>query len=93
MKVFIIFLLVFFLAGGLYVTGPDNLFASDDNASEQEMIEDSEQQLEDAEDDNNIDTDDYLRILNEEGQDEAEPDDHNDDEQDYPDEKLIDDRG
>jgi len=101
MKVLIIFLMVFFLAGGLYVTGPDTLFASDDNAPEQELIQDGDQQLEDMEDENKADTDEDMRIMDEEGDDEAAPDDQmndqmddqNDDEKEYPDEKLIDDRG
>ncbi len=97
MKVLMIFFLVFFLSGSTWVTGPYNLFAAEDNNAEKEMIENDEQKLEEIEDENKIDMDDYLRILNEEGQEEATPVEERDDliyeEKEYPEDKLIDDRG
>ena len=97
MKVLMIFFLIFFLVGSTWITGSYNLYASEDNEVENEMIEDEEQKLEDIEDKNEVDTDDYLRIMNEERLEEGEPEEEMDDpdneEKEYPEDKLIDDRG
>ena len=98
MKVLMVFFLVFFLSGSTWVTGSYNLFALEDNEAEKEMInEGGEQELEGIEGEEKVDMDDYLRILNEEGQEEVAPEeernDLRDEEKEYPEDKLIDDRG
>jgi len=97
MKVVMIFFLVLFLSGSTWITGTYNLFASEDNEVEKEMIEDEEVKLEDSEDNNEVDTDEYLRIMNEESLEEGEPEEESDDpgneEKEFPEDKYIDDRG
>lgn len=97
MKAVLIFLILLIMAGSANIIGLDRLSASEATESEGEIIEDSNSELEGIEGEENVDMDDYLRVLEEERQGETEFEDQgeelNEDEKEYPNEKYVDDRG
>ena len=94
MKPVLIMCMVLLLTAGVYISGPEILFASDDNEVENEMSGVDGEEGENYSDEKTVDMNDYLRVLNEEREDEAEFEDQRDDQYDEerPDEAEFEDK-